>query len=74
MTLANLPQVRELPLREKLELVDELWISMGSDLDSLEISEEEKDLLDTRWDKFLADPASVLTPEQFLHQMTTRRA
>ncbi len=42
MKLANFPEVQHLPIREKLELVDELWLSITPDLDSLDVSEEEK--------------------------------
>ncbi len=42
MKLADFPDVSDLPLREKLKLVDELWLSMTSELDSLEFLSERK--------------------------------
>jgi putative addiction module component (TIGR02574 family) len=65
MRLADLPDVRALPAREKLQLLDELWQDLAHDLDSLEVSKTEKELLDQRWAAFLRDPASALTLEQF---------
>jgi len=72
--LAGLPQVKALSVRQKLELVDELWKAVAADLNSLEVTQDEKDLLDQRWAAFHEDPACALTPEQFKQQLSTRRA
>ena len=69
MKLADFPEVRALSAQEKLQLVDELWLSVGPQLDSLAVSREEKDLLDARWAAFLKDPSSALTLEQFQEKM-----
>lgn len=71
--LANFPEVQHLPLREKLELVDELWLSITPELDSLSVSEEEKEVLDERWAAFLKSPESALTLEQFQERMKALR-
>lgn len=73
MTLTDLPQVRALSAREKLQLVDELWLSVAPELDALEVSGEEKTLLDERWAAFLEDPASALTLEQFKDRLKALR-
>jgi putative addiction module component (TIGR02574 family) len=73
MTLTDFPEVRALSAREKLQLVDELWVSLGPELDVLEVSSEEGGVLDERWAAFLKDPASALTLEQFKEQLKTRR-
>ena len=73
MKLANFPEVRHLPVREKLELVDELWLSITPELNSLNISEEEKEVLDERWAAFLKSPDSALTIEQFQEKMKALR-
>ena len=73
MKLANFPEVQHLPIREKLELVDELWLSITPDLDSLGVSEEEKEVLDERWAAFLKSPDSALTLEQFQDKMKALR-
>ncbi len=70
MKLADLPQVRSLSTREKLQLVDDLWQDVAPDLDSLEITEEEKKQLDERWNAFLRNPSSALTVEQFKEKMS----
>lgn len=69
MKLADFPEVQDLPIRQKLQLVDELWLSMLPELDSLEVSREEKDLLDERWAAFLRDPESALTLDEFQRRM-----
>ena len=73
MKLADLPEVRALSAQEKLQLVDELWLSVAPQLDSLALSPEEKDLLDSRWAAFLKDPSSALTLEQFQEKMRKLR-
>ena len=42
MKLADFPDVQDLPVRQKLQLVDELWLSMTPELDSLEVADDEK--------------------------------
>jgi len=73
MKLANFPEVQHLPVREKLELVDELWLSITPELDSLNVSEEEKEVLDERWAAFLKSPDSALTLERFQEKMKALR-
>ena len=74
MKLADLPELQALSAKEKLELVDELWISVAPELDALEVSSEEKQMLDERWAAFLRDPASALTLEQFKKRLKALRA
>ena len=73
MTLTDFPDVRALSAREKLQLVDELWVSVAPELDALEVSAEEKGMLDERWATILKDPASALTLDQFKERLKTRR-
>lgn len=74
MSLAELPQVQSLSVREKLELVDELWKAVSSDLDAMEVTQEEKDVLDGRWATFLRNPSSALTVDQFKKEFNALRA
>jgi putative addiction module component (TIGR02574 family) len=69
MKLIDLPEVQNLPVREKLRLVDELWLSMAPELQSLEVSQEEREKLEDRCANFLRDPASVLTLEKFQERL-----
>ena len=73
MTLTDFPEVQALSAREKLQLVDELWVSVAPELEALEVSAEEKGMLDDRWARFLKDPASALTLQQFKEQLKTAR-
>jgi putative addiction module component (TIGR02574 family) len=73
MTLTDFPAVQALSAQEKLLLVDELWLSVAPELDTLEVSEEEKGMLDERWAAFLKDPASALSLEQFKQRLKALR-
>ena len=53
MKLKELPQVMALSTAEKLELIDELWESIAPGEDQGDISDEEKKLLDERWERYL---------------------
>jgi len=61
MKLADFPEVQALSAQDKLQLVDELWLSVAPQLGSMAVSQEEKDILDARWAAFLKDPSSALT-------------
>ncbi|MFT3990747.1 MAG: addiction module protein [Luteolibacter sp.] len=61
-------------VRKKLDLVDEIWKSVAPEAHSLEVTEEEKQILDERWSSFLAFPESALTPDQFNDQLRRLRA
>lgn len=59
--------------REKLQLVDELWRDVARDLEALDVSAAEKELLDERWAAFLRDPSSALDLEQFKEKIKSLR-
>ena len=67
-------QLDKMTVAEKLQLVDELWMSMTPELESLEVSREDRELLDDRWAAFFKDPTSALTLEEFQRRMKTIRA
>jgi putative addiction module component (TIGR02574 family) len=73
MKLADLPQVRALSAQEKLQLVDELWQDVARDLEQMDVTAEEKQLLDDRWTTFLRDPSSALGLEQFKQRVKALR-
>ena len=73
MKLSQLPQVQELPVREKLKLVDEIWKDVAQELEVMEISSEEKQILDGRWETFLNNPDSALTSEDFINRLNVLR-
>jgi putative addiction module component (TIGR02574 family) len=74
MTLADLPQIQALPAQEKLQLLDELWLDIAHTVDSLEVTAEERNLLDDRWNRFLNNPSSALTLEEFQNRLHALRA
>jgi putative addiction module component (TIGR02574 family) len=74
MSLAELPQVQSLSVREKLELVDELWKAVSPELDAMEVTQEEKEILDGRWAAFLQNTSSALTVDQFKKELNALRA
>jgi putative addiction module component (TIGR02574 family) len=73
MKIVDLPQVLALSAKEKLQLVDDLWLSVGPELESLEVSNEEKHLLDQRWAAFVKNRGATLSAEQFQAKMTKLR-
>ena len=73
MKLKELPQIMALSTEEKLDLIHDLWESISPEMDQMEVSEEEKNLLDERWEKYLKNPDSALTIEQFEALLANRR-
>jgi putative addiction module component (TIGR02574 family) len=72
MKLKELPQIMALSTEEKLDLIHDLWESISPELDQVEVSDEEKKLLDERWEKYLANPESALTMEQLKAAVASR--
>ena len=66
--------MQALSVREKLELVDEIWKSVSSSPDSLEVTQEEKDILDSRWVEFHRNPTSALSIDVFKGKLNALRA
>lgn len=74
MTIAELPQVQSLSVREKLELVDHLWKAVFVEVDGMEVTQEEKDTLNGRWAGFLQNPSTALSIDQFKKELNALRA
>ena len=72
MNPSVLNEVMALPAVEKLDLIDKLWESISPELDQADVSEEEKNLLDERWENYLANPESALTLEQLKAAVASR--
>ncbi len=72
MKLKELPQVMALSTEEKLDLIHDLWESIYPEVEQNEVSDEEKKLLDERWEKHLANPESALTMEQLKAAVASR--
>jgi len=72
MKLKELPQIMALSTEEKLDLIHDLWESIYPEMDQGEVSDEEKKLLDERWEKHLVNPESALTLEQLKAAVASR--
>jgi putative addiction module component (TIGR02574 family) len=73
MKLKELPQIMALSTEEKLDLIHDLWESIYPEVEQNEVSDEEKKLLDERWENYLKNPDSALTIEQFEALLANRR-
>jgi putative addiction module component (TIGR02574 family) len=67
-------QLDQMTIQEKLQLVDELWLSMTPELESLKVPPGDRELLDERWSAFITDPNTALTLEEFQRRMKAIRA
>ena len=47
---------------------------MAPELDTLEASEPEQELLDERWAAFIQDPGSAITLDEFRKRMKAQRS
>lgn len=74
MNALILPQVQSLSVREKLELVDEIWQTVTPEFEELEVNQQEKELLDSRWAMFLQNPSTALSVDQFKKELNALRA
>jgi putative addiction module component (TIGR02574 family) len=74
MTLSDLPEVRALSAREKLQLIDELLVQLARAIDSLDTTGEEQRLLEDRWNRYLSNPSSALDLEGFRKRLDALRA
>jgi putative addiction module component (TIGR02574 family) len=74
MTASILPQVQSLSVREKLELVDEIWQTVAPEFEELEINQAEREMLDSRWAMFLQNPGMALSVDQFKKELNALRA
>jgi putative addiction module component (TIGR02574 family) len=73
MKLVDLPEVKALSTRDKLQLVDELWEDVARDLSALEVRPEDREMLDARWAAFLHNPTGALSLDQIQERIKTLR-
>lgn len=57
-----------LPVNERLDVANAIWDSIAED-SVVELSEQQKKLLDSRLDAFQADPTNVLTWDETLERL-----
>ena len=73
MKLADFPSVAALSAVEKLQLVDEIWASVGAGLNRSAVSVEEKKILDERWAAYERNPESAITIEELQRKVAALR-
>ena len=73
MALADFPQIESLSPQEKLDLLYELWESIALALETQEVPEAERQVLEDRWRMFLEDSSKALTVEQFRERVRLLR-
>lgn len=73
MSLKQFPEVEALSVQDKLALVDDLWVAVSADVEALEVSHVERELLDQRWEEFRKSPESALTIEEFKLRLAKAR-
>ncbi len=72
MTLEEIPQIQQLSKAEKLQLVEDLWDEIAAMPDDLPVSDEEKSLLDKRYQAHLHSPDAALTLQDFKKRLDER--
>jgi len=72
MTLEEIPEIQQLTKVEKLQLVEDLWDAIAAMPDDLPLSDEEKALLDRRFEAHSDSPADALTLEDFKKRLAER--
>ena len=65
--------VLELPVPERLQLVEDIWNSIADVPEALEVTEEEKRLIDERLEAFHRDPKAGSPWEEVSARITSRR-
>lgn len=72
MTLTDLPQIQRLSTAEKLQLLGELWDSIAAEPQNVPVSEQEKILLEERWQEHVRNPQSALSLEEFKRRLNEK--
>ena len=56
-----LAEIERLSVAERIQLIDEIWVSIATTPDALPLSAEQKELLDERLEVMERNPAEVMT-------------
>jgi putative addiction module component (TIGR02574 family) len=65
--------VLELPVPERLQLVEDIWNSIADAPEALEVTEDEKRLIDERLEAFHRGPQAGSPWEEVYARLTSRR-
>lgn len=70
MALAQYPELRKLPKRQKLKLAEELWREAVDD--SLPVRSDDRALLDSRWKAYRAGKVERISLEELERRVARR--
>ena len=73
MHVSDIPEIGCLSAAEKLLLIEELWDSIASDESTVPVPESHRVELDKRYEKYKAEPNSVLTLEELKDRINRRK-
>ena len=57
LSMIEIDQLRELPVSERIQLVEDLWDTIAVDSESIHLTEAQTTELDRRLDRFEEDPS-----------------
>ncbi len=69
----RLDDLKQLPLAQRVQLVEDLWDSIAAELESVPLSDSLKAEMDRRLEEYLKDPSSALSLEEVRKRMKERR-
>ena len=59
--MTMLAEIERLSVAERIQLIDEIWVSIATTPDALPLTTEQKELLDERLGAMERNPAEVMT-------------
>ena len=68
----SIESVFDLSPAEKLQLIEDLWADLSADPDAVPLHDWQKEELDRRKARFLADPSSALTWDEVKRGIRSR--
>lgn len=69
----RLDDLKQLPISERLQLVEDLWESIARDLESVPLPESLQAEMNRRMEAYLEDPSTSLSLEEVRRRMTGGR-
>ena len=73
MKVSDIPKLARLTAAEKLLLIEELWDSIASDESSVPVPKSLRVELDKRYERYKAQPDSLLTLEELKDRINRRK-
>ena len=73
MSKFSASDVLELPVTERLQLVEEIWDSIANNPTSLAVTEADRQLIDERLEACRKNPGAVAPAEEVLNRISQRR-